>query len=158
MTTTKKIWIALAVVLVAGIYVYVYADWFKPVQVQIFHRLTAGRPLRGRWREKLSAPVLSVAFGFDRKLKLTDVKVVSVAALATNQNALAVWHLVSESNSVPVKAFLYGDFIRGMKPAVKGTAAQPLETNMTYRLFIKAGSMKAQHDFTFGKSMASPVK
>ena len=155
MTTTKKILIALGVILVAGLYIYVYGDWFKPTTVQIFHRNATGRPARhsrGRGKPLAFTPgPLTVAFGFDQKLQLTDLKVVPVVALATNENALAIWHLVSASNSVPVKGFLYGDNIRGMVPAVKGTYAQPLETNVAYRLFIKAGSVKAQHDFTLGK-------
>lgn len=149
MTKTKKTMIGLALLLVAGIYVYVYADWFKPASVQVFHRLTAGRSPRGRARFK-QAPTpstLTVAFGFDQKLKLTEVKVVPLAAWETNKETLAVWHLVAQSNSVPMKGFLYGDNIRGMLPYVKNARPQPLETNVTYRLLIKAGSVQGQHDF-----------
>lgn len=154
MTTSKKIWIALGAIAVVGLYIYIYGDWFKSGQVQIFHRMAMGRPVRKPWRSKVAvpaAPPLTVAFGFDQKLQLTDVKVVSVAALATNENALPVWHLVSESNSVPVKGLLYGENIRGMVSAVKGTYAQPLVTNETYRLFIKSKGAEAKHDFVFGK-------
>lgn len=163
MTTTKKIWIAVGGLLLAGLYLYVYGDWFRPAPVQIFHRNVTARPVR-QWRDR-GRPVeftrspLTVVFGFDQKLQLTDVKVVPVAALATNKNALPVWHLVSGSNSVPVKGFMYGDFIRGMTPAVKGTYAQPLETNVTYRLIIKAGSVEARHDFKLGREEeAAPAK
>ena len=69
---------------------------------------------------------------------------------ATNAAAPALWHLVSDSNSVPVKGFLYGDYIRGMKPYVKGSRPQPLATNVTYRLFVKAGSLQGEHDFGLG--------
>lgn len=148
MTVTKKTWVGLAAVLVAGIYIFVYADWFKPAQVQIFHRLTAGRPFRGRRHLQTIAPELTVSFGLEQKLKLTEVKVVPLVAGETSKEALAVWHLVSKSNSVPVKGFLYGDYIHGMEPYVNGTRPHPLETNVTYRLYIKAGSVWGQHDFS----------
>jgi hypothetical protein len=93
----------------------------------------------------------TVAFGLDQKLKLTEIKVVSLAALETNKSALAVWHLVSSSNSVPVKGFLYGDYIRGMVPYVKSARALPLQPNMVYRLFLKADSVEGHHDFSLGK-------
>lgn len=148
MTITNKTWIGLAVALVAGIYIYVYAGWFKPAQVQIFHRLTAGRQFRGRQHLQTVAPELTVVFGLEQKLKLTEVKVVPLVAGETNKEALAVWHLVSKSNSVPVKGFLYGDHIRGMEPYVNGTRPHPLETNVTYRLTVRAGSAEGQHDFS----------
>ena len=43
--------------------------------------------------------------------------------------------------------FFYGQRIPGLKPEVAGAHAQPLQTNVTYRLFVTAGSAKGQHDF-----------
>ena len=37
--------------------------------------------------------------------------------------------------------------LRGLKPAVVGVRPQPLETNVTYRLFVEAGKIKGEHDF-----------
>ena len=148
MTITKRTWAGLAVVLVAGIYIYAYADWFKPARVRIFHQLSAGRTLHGKRRFRTVDSELTVSFGLDQKLKLTEVKVVPLVAGQTNPEALAVWHLVSKSNSVPVKGFLYGDHIRGMEPYVNGTRPHPLETNVTYRLTVRAGSAEGQHDFS----------
>jgi len=88
-----------------------------------------------------------VIFGFDRNLKLTCLKVIPVSALETNKYALPIWHLVSESNSVPIKDFSYGTRIAGMHPAVNGAVPDPLEPGVKYRLLIEAGSLKAQHDF-----------
>jgi hypothetical protein len=34
-----------------------------------------------------------------------------------------------------------------MKPSVPGMRPAALETNVTYRLFVKAGSIQGQHDF-----------
>jgi hypothetical protein len=90
-----------------------------------------------------------VVFGFDGgKLKLTSIKVVPVSAIETNKYPEPIWHLVSESNSVPVKDFMYGMRIAGMHPAVQGATPDALEPNVKYRLLIEAGAFKAEHDFT----------
>jgi hypothetical protein len=146
MSTTKKILYAAVILSAIGFCVYLFADSFKPETIQIFHRTATGRPMRKRaGKPQDSGPV--IVFGFDRKVKLTDVKVVAVDALATNAAALPVWHLVTESNSVPLKMIFYGGGIQGMQPFVKGAHALPLETNVNYRLFIKAGKQVGQHDF-----------
>jgi len=89
----------------------------------------------------------SLQFGVNHKLKLTEIRVVPAAGFQTNQNVLPLWHLVSDSNSVPVNSFSYGQFIRGMKPAVKGARPQMLETNVRYHLIVTAGNFKGEHDF-----------
>jgi hypothetical protein len=38
--------------------------------------------------------------------------------------------------------------VPGMRPALKGVTAEPLDPRQTYRLLVEAGSMKGQHDFT----------
>ena len=86
-------------------------------------------------------------FSFDRKLKLTSLKVISVQEIETNKYPHAIWDLVSESNSVPVKDLFYGMPIGGMRPAVKGATPDPLEPGVKYRLLIEAGPRKAEHDF-----------
>ena len=140
---TKKNWLLIAVaVALAVVYVIFFTDWFKPATVQIFH---TNRAPRGRFHSAEAMPGL--IFGINRQLQLTDIKVVELSALRTNKNALPLWHLVSDSNSVPVKSFSYGQTIRGLKPAVAGVRPQPLETNVTYRLFVEAGKVKGQHDF-----------
>jgi hypothetical protein len=35
-----------------------------------------------------------------------------------------------------------------MKPALDNVVPEPLEPGTTYRLYVEAGSLKAQHDFT----------
>ena len=75
------------------------------------------------------------------------LKVVSAAELATNKYAPALWNLVSESNSVPIKDFNYGAPIQGMHPAIKGAPPDPLEPGVKYRLFVETHSLKAEHEF-----------
>ena len=146
---TKQSILALVVVLLAGIYVYFFTDWFKPRTIHIFHvvRLQS----KGRVAPRVAAGSQNtdiVTFGFDARYQLTEIKVVSLSEWQTNRFAQPLWHLISDSNSVPVKTFPYGIALRGMKPAVARTWPQPLETNVTYRLFVSAGSVKGQHDFS----------
>jgi len=35
-----------------------------------------------------------------------------------------------------------------MKPAIASALPEPLVAGTTYRIFVEAGSIKAQHDFT----------
>ena len=89
-----------------------------------------------------------VNFTLGTPFRLTSLKVVSVTALESNKYALPVWELKSDSNSVPIKMFSYGERIRGMKPAIENIKPEPLEAGTTYRLIVEAGSLKAEHDFT----------
>ena len=140
---TKK---NLALVLLAAGLMVVYAvwfsDWFRPKVVKIYH---SNRDLRGAARRGNALP--NFLLGLSPQVKLTELKIVPVAALETNKHAVPVWHLVSDSNSVPVKMFFYGQYIAGMRPAIKGVQAEALHSNMTYRLFVSAGRAKGEHDF-----------
>jgi len=148
---TRKQWMLLALtVVLAGISLYINRDWFGKDDIQIYHR---SRPLRagfigGRKGVMPDNPdVDPIVFGFDRKLKLTSLEVVPVSGFETNKYILPLWHLVSESNSAPTKAFVYGMAIKGMHPAVKDATAHALEPDVKYRLFVEAGPIKLEHDF-----------
>lgn len=144
---TQKQWTLVAVaVVLAGLCLYVNRDWFTREGIQIYHRSSQRMPFFRRGRPDNSA-VNPVFFGFSQKLKLTEVKVISVGELATNKYPHALWNLVSESNSVPTKGFAYGMFIPGMHPKVKGVPPDPLEPGVQYRLIVQAGSQKGEHDF-----------
>jgi len=142
--TKKNIFLALLAVVLGGVYVVYFTDWFKPKTVQIFHTFRPVRQLRAKPRDGV---LPDLRFGINQKLRITDLKVVSVEALQTNEHALPTWHLVSDSNSVPLGQFFYGQGIPGMRPAVNGSRSQPLATNVTYRLFVTAGNTTGQHDF-----------
>ncbi len=148
---TKKPWflILLAVVL-AGVYVFYFTDRFKPKTMLIFHTSRNTRPeVRPRRDVAAANPETQpVTFGFgEHRYRLTEIEVVPLAVWQSNQNVLPVWHLISSSNSIPLNNFTYGQHIPGMKPSVAGGHAEPLEPNLTYRLFVTAGSVKGQHDF-----------
>ena len=153
MSQKRNIWIAATVLIVIGLYAYVYRDWFRPSEIEISHRIAVGPPIRGQLRTNQAITVTQLVFGFDRKCKLTEIKVIPVAALETNKNPLPLWHLLSYSNSIPIRAFAYGDRIRGLRPIVKKSRPMPLESNVTYRLIVKAGRETGQHDFTVGEAI-----
>jgi hypothetical protein len=129
----KKNWILISIVILLGaVYIIHFSNWFKPKVMAIAHN--------GRFGQ--------INFTLGDSFKLTSIKVVSVSALESNKYALPMWELKSDSNSVPVKLFAYGGRIRGMKPAIENTRPEPLVAGTTYRIFVEAGSLKAQHDFT----------
>jgi hypothetical protein len=91
--------------------------------------------------------VVPVTFSLDPRCRPTEIKVVPLAAWQTNSDTPPVWHLVYNSNAAPVKIFFYGQRLRGLKPEIAGAKAEPLQPNVTYRLFLTAGRAKGQHDF-----------
>ena len=145
---TGKIWTLLAVALVlGGLSLYLNRDWFAKDTIQIIHRSRPARTVFSRRKGRDTSPVDPVVFSFNQKLKLTALKVVPVSDIQTNQFPHPIWDLVSESNSVPLKMFTYGMGIQGMHSKVKGLQPDPLEPGVKYRLFVEAGSLKAEHDF-----------
>ena len=144
---TKKVWmlIALAVAL-GGFSLYLNKDWFAKDHIQIYDR---SRPARAVFRRggTVDAAIDPIVFGFDRKLRLNSLKVIPLSALETNKYAQPVWHLVYDSNSLPIKDYTYGMKIPGMRPAVADVRPQPLEPDVKYRLLIEAGDFKGEHDF-----------
>jgi hypothetical protein len=129
----KKSWILITFAVVLGaVYIIHFSSWFKPKVIAIAHNGRFGR----------------INFTLGDSFKLTSIKVVSISALESNKYALPMWELKSDSNSVPVKLFSYGERIRGMKPAIESARPEPLLPGTAYRIFVEAGSLKAQHDFT----------
>ena len=142
--TKKNLVLVLFAIVLAAVYAIWFTDWFRPATVQIFH---TNRNLHRHLRRGGDGALPGLIFGSSRQLRITELKVVSLAGLATNKNVVPLWHLVSDSNSVPMKAFSYGQPIGGMRPAMNGVRPEPLETNVTYRLIVSAGKIKGEHDF-----------
>jgi hypothetical protein len=143
--TKKNIFLITAVLALAGLSLYLNWDRFRSPNIQIGERWMKPRgPLLRRGQDPNKEVLL---FLFDRKLPLTSVKVIPLAELQTNNYPHPIWELTTESNSIPVKDIAYGFPIRGMKPAVKGAMADPLQPGVHYRLLIEAGAKKAEHDF-----------
>jgi hypothetical protein len=144
--TTKNLMLLALIVLLGSISLYLNRDWFAPDNIHIMHR---SRPARGAFRRPRSDnPLIDpISFWFDRKLRLTSLKVVPLADVQTNKYPQPLWYLISDSNSAPIKQFTYGMRIPGMHPALKGTVADLLEPGVKYRVSVEAGKQKANHDF-----------
>jgi hypothetical protein len=135
----KKTWILITCAIVLGsIYIIHFTSWFKPKVILVSHNERFGQ----------------VNFSLGNPYQLTEVKVVSVSALASNKYALPAWELKSDSNSTPIKIFSYGQGIHGMKPTVSNARPEPLTPGETYRLFVEAGPHKVEYDFTLDSNFA----
>jgi hypothetical protein len=126
-------------------YAVFFTNW-KPGTIKIYH-VTRPTSFAMQTRRGGSAPI---TFGLEGDYKLTEIKAVPLAEWQTNHGVPPVWHLVSDSDPEPVKFFVYGQPIRGLKPAVSGTQPQPLQPNVAYRLFVTAGKARGWHDFKIG--------
>jgi hypothetical protein len=143
---TKKNGLMLVGLLVLGtVYVIWFTDWFRPKTVGIFHAVRESHFRRLKANEQ---PILK--FGLSRPLQLTEIKVVPLAAFMTNAEILPLWHLVCSTGTPPVTEFAYGQGIHGMKPEVAGSRPALLESNVVYRLLLRAGSVRGEHDFELG--------
>jgi hypothetical protein len=147
--TKKTIVLITLAMLLAGLSIYLNKDRFRAESIQIGERWVTPRPGMLRRGQNPNTPVL--LFLLNRPVQLNEIKVIPLADLATNKYAHPIWHLTTDSNSVPVKELVYGMPIRGMRPAVKGATADPLQPGVHYRLLLQAGSEKAQFDFQGAK-------
>ena len=143
--TKKNLSIVGLVLALLGLSLYLNWGRFGSEPLEIADR---SMPPRG-WTVRLAknSPSQPIIFMFNQKLKLTSIRVDELAAYESNKYVLPMWRLTSASNSVPTKEIVYGANIPGMHPDVKGAAAEPLQPGVTYRLFLEAGSVKAEHDF-----------
>ena len=142
--TKKGIILTTIVVLLVGLYIY-NSDWFSKPTMQIIAQIRPSGP--SRIPRDDGTAVYPVSFSFDKKYALTTVKVVSASEFTTNKYAHPLWHLITDSNSVPTKVITYGLPPRGMKPSVPKARPLPLQPNVTYLLLIEAGKLKGQKEF-----------
>jgi len=71
-------------VLLAGLYLYAFSDWFSTQRIQI---IPAVRPVRGT---QLEGAVLPVSFTLDGKYRLSSIKVVELSASESSSANLIV--------------------------------------------------------------------
>jgi hypothetical protein len=142
---TKKNWLLIFVALaLAGVYVFYFTNWFTP---NIIH-ITSHNARVIRANAKTDSTIIPVTFKLGRPCKLTELKVVALDEWQTNKDCLPLWHLIADTNSVPItQPFNYGQKITGMKSKVAAARAQPLQPGVKYRMFVTDGSAKGQHDF-----------
>src|SRR5260221_7528204 len=118
MTKSKTMLFVLFLLVAGVIYLYLYKDSFGSKGIQISYRAgTARARPRARGRQSESPGTVVMFRLSPKKYNLTELKVVLFSDFNTNKYAHAVWHLISESNSVPINSFAYGDKIPGMHAA-----------------------------------------
>jgi hypothetical protein len=145
----KTISLILFAVILGTIYVYYFTDFFLKPVIQISARPRVERSSKG------NEETVSVSFSFDTKCRLTEIRVVPLADFETNSYPHAAWHLISDKSSPPIKGLIYGEPIKGMKPKVPKTKAEPLHPQVKYRLLVQAGDRQGQVDFEIpGKRLA----
>ncbi len=88
-----------------------------------------------------------ISFSLNDKYALTSVKVVEESDFKTNKYPHALWHLVSESNSVPTKMIVYGSSIPGMKTEYAKSKPEVLQHNSNYILLLETKELKGQSTF-----------
>jgi hypothetical protein len=142
---TKKNWLLVFVALaLAGTYIFYFTNWFAPKIIHISS--INARVIRAN--AKTDSTTIPVTFKLGRPCKLTEIKVVALDEWQTNKDCLPLWHLIADTNSVPIeRPFNYGQRIPGMKPEIPGEHARPLQPGVKYRLFVTDGTAKGEHDF-----------
>ena len=155
MTPKAKLLLAFAAVL-GIIYVIFFTDLFRKQHMQILVKMTPGRasaiPRPRDW-----PPVYPVSFKLNQAYRLKSVKVVKTAEYATNRFAPPLWHMISDSNSAPQHAIVYGaPRIPGMRSAVPRAKPQPLEAGVQYTLVVEAGKLKSQTNFVAREFVPRP--
>jgi len=116
--TTKNWMIFAVIVLLGGLSLYLNKDWFARDHIQLMHR---SRPARGAFRRPRSDnPLIDpLSFWFDRKVKLTALKVIPVCEIETNKYPQPIWSLVSDSNSLPIKNSRMECKFQGCRPFLR---------------------------------------
>jgi hypothetical protein len=138
MRRKEFIWFGV-LLLVGGIYVHFFTHWFEKPAIVIIPSFRPGR--------RADDTTYQIFFTLNGDYKLTSVKVIPFQDDKFNPLTAPVWNLVSDSNSVPTRAFRYGQGIRGMKPALKGVRPDPLTPGTVYRLIVAAGDVTGSKDF-----------
>jgi hypothetical protein len=134
---TKKTLVLISVAVILGaVYVINFTSLFQKAEINILPQI---RPPRAKARVPAGdTAVYPVTFAFDKKYAFTEIRVVAEADEKTNKFPHAVWHLISDSNSVPIKAVSYGAPLAGMKPKIPKKRAEALEPEVPYILYVEA--------------------
>ncbi len=140
----KNIGLLLLLGVLGAIYIFNFTSLFQKTEMAITSRL---RPETSGRRGKGAVVGNSISFFLNRKYQLTSLKVVEESDFKTNKYPHAIWHLISESNSVPTKSIIYGAPVQGMKPKVEKIRPEALQANVSYVLMVEAGDIKGQTTF-----------
>jgi hypothetical protein len=139
--------LSVVAVLLAAAYVYFFTDWLHKDYIQIIPQIRPIRTARAAKKSPLDTQVYPVSFSLNPKCRLTSVKVVNADDYRTNKYASPLWHLISDSNSVPTPAIVYGQLIRGMKPAIPRARPETLQPDVIYTLLVDAVGITGRTNF-----------
>jgi hypothetical protein len=160
MTRKNSTILTIVIAILVAVYWNLYRDAFRKHDIQISYTVrsrngdTGGRMARGATAMN-TMPMVTLNFGLDEKYQLTRVKVVTESEFSKNKYAHALWEMVSKSNSPPLMAFVYGDRIWGMHPAVPSAEPEALQEGVPYHIFVEAGKLQGDRVFTVGGSPAN---
>jgi hypothetical protein len=143
----KNIALLTLLIVMGAVYICYFTDLFGEPKIEISTRTRPMVTRHSRSGKTPSAEGNSVSFLLNNKYALTSVKVIEENDSKTNKYPHPLWHLISESNSVPTKSIFYGVSIGGMKPEYAKTKPEPLQTNVSYVLELEAGNLKGQTTF-----------
>src|SRR5579862_5756943 len=119
MRKRELIWVGV-LLLACGLYARYFTTWFVHRQIAIHASFRPNR--RGNGPDDTV-----IFFTLNDDFRLTSLKVIPLEDDKFNPKGRPVWNLVSDSNSVPVRAFVYGQRIKGMKPALPDVKPDALE-------------------------------
>lgn len=145
--TKTSIALIVVLILVSGLYVWKFTSWFSSPQIQILPQIRPPQKTRRASTPATDPQVYPVTFAFDKKYQFTEIRVVAEEDEKTNKYPHAVWHLISDSNSVPTKALVYGAPLRGMKPKIPRAEPEQLEPDVNYHLYLTAGKATGKVKF-----------
>jgi hypothetical protein len=143
MTKRSLVLIGVAAAL-AFVYVAFFKDFFRAPRIEMIAQI---RPTRGVKAPVGEVPVDPVSFAFDQKYAISEIRVVAEQDEKTNKYPHELWHLISDSNSIPTKVLIYGQSPRGMKPKVPRARPEPLEPDVVYKIYVTAGDAKGEKRF-----------
>ena len=139
MQKREILWIAVLLA-VGAAYYHFFGGRYGPKPLSVHASL---RPARHG-----EADVFPVYFTLNDDVKLTSIKVVTLDDDGQVDKAIVPsWNLVSDSTSVPTRAFFYGQDIKGMKPALTNTHPDPLTAGVIYQITLSAGKQTASLNF-----------
>ena len=126
-----------------GLYLVYFTNTFSQPTIRVAAQVRIPRATRAN----TAAATLPVSFTLNGKYKLTSVQVVLASDYRINKKVKPLWHLISDTNSIPSNGFVYGMKIPGMKPSEPKAGPQPLRPKTPYLLLVEAGKLKGETTF-----------
>jgi hypothetical protein len=136
-------WIVVLLLLI-GAYIHFFSNWGQKREIRVVASIRPSLPMgrrRGGAPAVTNALPFRVIFELDGSYKLTGLELTEVDTHHTNAAEHVLWHLVSKSNSTPVKVFQYGQTIKGMEPDIDGVQPEPLAPGGIYRMEVSTRSL-----------------